>query len=159
MPYYVHVAFQKGGTQRIYGPYDTVAEAQEFGTPFAQEGLDVEVNTDVLICDFCSSTEIYCGYPAEDFVITGKDMIGGGWGSRGGWCACEICYNLIEAGDRAGLISRSVNQFFQKNKEIPDTPRSRQVVIRHLVQLHSMFFISSFGQVPVKGAKSDPPVK
>ena len=58
------------------------------------------------ICDFCSYPSVVWCYPARSFVAYIVANIGGE--SVGDWAACEQCHRLIEAGDRAGLMERSL---------------------------------------------------
>ena len=55
-----------------------------------------------MICDFCSAPEPNPSwqYPARSF----KDHFGSQ--SVGDWIACDVCHQLIEAGDRDGLAAR-----------------------------------------------------
>jgi len=50
-------------------------------------------------CDFCSRPDPEWFYPADTF-----DMVQMGWGSTGGWTACEECSDLIEAGDNVKVV-------------------------------------------------------
>jgi hypothetical protein len=150
--YFIHVAFEQGAPQRIYGPFDTIPEAHDFGQPFAEEGLDVECRGEELICDFCSDPAVEWGYPAEDFVIQGGHILGGAWGSRGGWAACAHCHDLIEDNNQAGLVAYSVKTFFERHSgEVPDNQKVRMAVTRHVMEVHSMFFMAKFGQDAQKG--------
>jgi len=135
--YFVHVAFEKDAPQKVHGPFDSYVEAHAFGAPFAEEGLDVEVRTDDPICDFCSTHEVAWSYPAMDFGVVDPKL---GWGSRGGWAACEPCHEMIEANDHSGLAKRSVQTFFEFHPEIPDLPHVRQHVRQHVMLMHASFF-------------------
>ena len=49
--------------------------------------------TTVAVCDFCSATDrINWRYPCKDFGDEAH-----GWGSAGGWAACDNCHSYIEA--------------------------------------------------------------
>lgn len=43
------------------------------------------------ICDFCSAPHPTWVYPADNFAMQRF-----GWGSDGGWAACDECSDLIE---------------------------------------------------------------
>jgi hypothetical protein len=141
--YFVHVAFAEGDKQKIHGPFDTPMKAHEFGIPFAEEGLDVEVRSGEPICDFCSAREVGWCYDARDFGVVEPAVQ---WGSRGGWAACNPCHDFIEANDRKGLCERSVKLFYENHPEMADAPED---FIRHQVMLmHGVFF-----QVRIGGAQ------
>src|SRR5262245_39582539 len=108
MKFYAAVAFDKKSPAKLYGPFASSNEAHEYGRPFAQEGLDVVIQTSEVICDFCSSTEVRWSYMAEDFVILEPRIE---WGSRGGWAACDTCHDYIEHNDRAVLAPHCQDKF------------------------------------------------
>jgi hypothetical protein len=135
--YFVHVAFEEGGPQKVHGPFDSYVKAHEFGVPFVEEGLDVEVRTDDPICDFCSLHEVAWSYPAMDFGVVDPKL---GWGSRGGWAACGPCHEMIELHDQTGLAKRSVEMFFKNNPQVPDLPDVRTHVRNHVMLMHATFF-------------------
>jgi hypothetical protein len=67
-------------------------------------------------CDFCGSSEIVKDYDCEDYQIPvaipgGKTV---GLGSTGKWSACQICADLIDAGDSQGLADRAAEKFTEK---------------------------------------------
>lgn len=129
-------------SKRVYGPFDSSMEAHAYGLPFAEEGFDVEAHVDEPVCDFCSSTEIAWGYTADDFAVGGM-----GWGSRGGWAACEICHGLIEANEREALAAHSLEEFYKHNAgAVPDTKPVRAALLAHIFRVHSMFFASRTGK-------------
>ncbi len=68
-----------------------------------------------MICDFCSSPDVRWRYPARDhdcWAVLSLDeennLESKTARSVGAWAACEECSKLIEAGDKAGLLRRSV---------------------------------------------------
>jgi hypothetical protein len=138
MKYYVAVAFDKYSPAKLYGPFASSNEAHDYGKPFAQEGLDVVVQTSEVICDFCSSPDVRWSYTAEDFVIVEPRIE---WGSRGGWAACDTCHDFIEKGDREGLAKHSMERFFPTHPEVPNTREVRQVVYPSILAMHEGFFI------------------
>ena len=133
--YFVYVAFEQGGKQKVHGPFEMPMEAHEFGLPFAQEGLDVEVRSGEPICDFCSAPEVAWSYDARDFGVVEPDV---GWGSRGGWAACEPCHNFIEANDKKGLRERSVENFYVAHPEMAHIPK--KFVRNQCMMMHEIFF-------------------
>ena len=58
-------------------------------------------------CDFCGATEVAWFYPAKNFDYMVVD--GNTYRSLGEWAACETCADLIEKGDREGLVERSTD--------------------------------------------------
>ncbi len=56
-------------------------------------------------CDFCGSEDVMWLYPAKDFDYIMVD--GETYRSLGEWAACETCADLIERGDRDGLMEGS----------------------------------------------------
>lgn len=145
--YFVHVAFTEGDKQKVYGPFETPNEAHEYGTPFAQEGLDVEVVSGDPMCDFCSSPEVAWSYDARDFEVVEPEVH---WGSRGGWAACEACHNFIEAHDKKGLCEHSVKMFYEIHTDMADIPKA--FVRAQVMMMHEVFFT-----VRVGGAYKGPP--
>ena len=58
------------------------------------------------------------------------------WGSAGGWLACQICSSLIEAGDRAGLLNRSLVRL--------GWPR-HPIMVQEVRRLHATFYANRMG--------------
>lgn len=75
--------------------------------------MDLHLKTpsfDDCVCDFCSAPGPHWVYEAEDFRM-GTTVVGNATfnhSSRGAWGACQPCRDFIEAGDRKGLLRRSV---------------------------------------------------
>ena len=91
-----------------------------------------------IICVFCciEGVEIKYRYPARSFHAAGSP-----WGSAGDWAACQTCHDLIEAGDKKGLVERSVDSFIEKHPGFPShIPHARRVVANELGELHKMFY-------------------
>jgi hypothetical protein len=142
--YFVHVAFAEGDKQKVHGPFDSPVEAHNFGIPFAEEGLDVEVHSaDGGMCDFCSDRDIAWSYSARDFGVVEPNVQ---WGSRGSWAACQPCHDFIEANDRKGLTERSVKNFYVAHPEMKEVPED--FLRKHVMLMHEVFF-----QVRIGGAK------
>lgn len=80
----------------------------------------------MIICDFCSSPDVVWSYPAADFVLSDT-----GQASEGAWAACHECAELVQAGDREGLLKRSLSGF-------PEF--MREPVRSHVRELHRRFF-------------------
>jgi len=94
----------------------------------------------ISICDFCSDPDVTWQYPARSFVayVVG-DVIGQ---SVGDWAACRICHELIDAGDRRGLLERSLRTLLEKNPEMfPAEVELRE----QLARFHRMFFAHQAG--------------
>ncbi len=92
-----------------------------------------------LKCDFCSAPgpawayrvrdfDAYLAFPADESV--------------GGWAACEECHGLIEAGDRDGLASRSLDELIS---QCPEAAIEALALKRELRELHDLFFASRLG--------------
>jgi len=64
---------------------------------------------ETLLCDFCSTPEPAWAYPAADFQDSPISV------SVGGWCACQMCHDLIESGCREGLVTRSFQKYLSKH--------------------------------------------
>lgn len=92
------------------------------------------------ICDFCSSPSVAWRYPARSFIAY---VIGGIAGeSVGDWTACRVCHDLIAAGNRCGLLDRSLQTLLDSRPEM----RACEVELRqHLAQFHGMFFAHQTG--------------
>ena len=92
------------------------------------------------ICDFCSYPSVVWRYPARSFVAYVVANIGGE--SVGDWAACEQCHRLIEVGDRAGLMERSLVTLMAEH---PEMEPARSELIEHMTSLHVMFFENRTG--------------
>lgn len=92
------------------------------------------------ICDFCSDSHVTWRYPAESFVAYAVAGVVGE--SVGDWAACSTCHGLIEAGDRSGLVERSLGTLLDKNPGM----RPAEVELRdQLAVFHRMFFAHQAG--------------
>ena len=92
------------------------------------------------ICDFCSAPDVSWRYPAQTFVAyIVADVVGQ---SVGDWAACRICHALIEAGDRSGLLDRTVCTFLEKN---PDMRPAETELRNQIAEFHRMFYSNQTG--------------
>jgi len=67
-----------------------------------------------MICDFCSSQQVFQVYMAEDFMaieLRARDGHPLYLNSTGGWAACRECAVLIEAEKWDDLLERSCQTF------------------------------------------------
>jgi hypothetical protein len=94
----------------------------------------------IFICDFCSEPNVSWRYPAENFVAyVVADVVGQ---SVGDWAACGICHGLIEAGDRNGLLERSLGTLLEKNPAM----RPAEAELREqIAYFHEMFYAHQTG--------------
>jgi hypothetical protein len=93
-----------------------------------------------LLCDFCSEPHVAWRYPTQNFLAYVVAGIVGQ--SVGDWVACRACHTLIEVGDRAGLLDRSLRTLFDKHPEMrPAEPEIRH----HMAHFHGMFFANKTG--------------
>jgi hypothetical protein len=93
------------------------------------------------LCDFCSEPHATWRYPARTFVAyVAAGFVGQ---SVGDWAACGACHALIEAGDRNGLLERSLTRLLEKHPQMrPDQDELRE----ELAVVHRMFFGNQNGQ-------------
>jgi hypothetical protein len=89
------------------------------------------------ICDLCSEPSVRWSYPARDFIDVGAAPFISE--SVGGWAACEECHRLIEAGDRAALLKRSVTNFVALYGVLPRT------LADDIRRIHEQFFAHRCG--------------
>ena len=87
------------------------------------------------ICDFCSEPNVAWRYPAESFIAYAAGGFVGQ--SVGDWAACSKCHRLIKAGDRAGLLQRSLDALLEKN---PDMREAEAEFRDEISGFHRMFF-------------------
>ena len=92
------------------------------------------------ICDFCSEPGVTWRYPAHNFLAYAVAGIVGE--SVGDWAACRICHGLIAAGDRRGLLDRSLRTLLEKNPEMIPAEAELREQIAHF---HQMFFANQSG--------------
>jgi hypothetical protein len=79
-------------------------------------------------------------YPAQNFVAYAVEGVVGE--SVGDWAACCNCHRLIEAGDRNGLLDRSIHRLLEKNPGM----REAEAELRHQMgHFHRMFFAHQTG--------------
>jgi hypothetical protein len=79
-------------------------------------------------------------YPAHTFVAyVVAGMVGE---SVGDWAACRVCHALIKAGDRRGLLERSLQTLLEKN---PDMRPAEAELRVHIAQFHGLFYANQTG--------------
>jgi len=92
------------------------------------------------ICDFCSERNVAWRYPAQTFVAYVVAGIVGQ--SVGDWAACRTCHWLIQAGDRRGLLDRSLRTLLEKHPDM----RSAEAELRgQIAQFHQLFYANQAG--------------
>lgn len=92
------------------------------------------------ICDFCSSRGVGWRYPTRSFIAYVIAGIAGE--SVGDWAACRVCHGLIAAGNRCGLLARSLHTLLDGHPEM----RASEAELREpLAAFHGMFFANQTG--------------
>jgi hypothetical protein len=113
-----------------------------------------------MICDFCSSPNVSCAFPARNVSInatpetqaeTGLNLV---LNSASGWAACETCRVLIVNGDRDGLHARS----FATIPGGAGADRAmRRIISREIRKIHDDFWRSREGApIPTTPDDEDP---
>jgi len=92
------------------------------------------------ICDFCSSPSVAWRYPAHTFIAYVINGIAGQ--SVGDWTACRVCHGLIAAGDRCGLLDRSLHTLLNGH---PEMRASEGELREQIAKFHRMFFAHQTG--------------
>lgn len=92
------------------------------------------------ICDFCSAPNVAWRYPAQSFLAYAIAGVVGQ--SVGDWAACRTCHELIEAGDRRGLLERSLGTLLEKNPEMRPAESELRNQIAHF---HRLFYDNQTG--------------
>lgn len=99
-------------------------------------------------CDFCVVTEPAAfDYPTNDVQLQKLAVISKQAGgvvalnSRGWWCACEACHELIRRGDRDGLAERSVRHQADQMKTI-----GKPILLGLVRHMHDQFWKSREGE-------------
>jgi hypothetical protein len=104
----------------------------EPGLPAEQRTMRTENSIESIpgmdVCDFCTCTPVVASYPAGTVLI---HTPAGVHATRDPWAACEHCYALIEADDRAGLVERSLGGFIAQEG---DVPHGVLVEIRYMIE-------------------------
>jgi len=70
--------------------------------------------TPLLVCDFCEQPGIAWSYPCAEFTLPSPDPQYMGFGTDDDWAACGPCHDLIEAGDRRGLLDRAMRRWYRR---------------------------------------------
>lgn len=86
------------------------------------------------ICDFCGAPEPKWAFPASRFKLA----VGF---SEGGWAACEECRQLVDAGDREGLVRRALATQCSNEKHL----KTLKALEAHLRDVHERFFKHRLG--------------
>ncbi len=68
------------------------------------------------MCDFCGDREPVSAFPCREFVLDSAPGLADL--CTGPWAACQGCAELITAGDREGLVERSVLMFIRRFPEM-----------------------------------------
>jgi len=114
----------------------TCASCGAEGAPFlTHRGFFCEHCKDAApkVCDFCCHSTrppAWC-YPGEDF-----DVVGGLSHSSGGWLACDLCHDLIEARQFVRLCDISLKSFMKKH---PVARRDKAVIRAEIARMHNDF--------------------
>lgn len=84
-----------------------------------------------LYCDFCTGENPEYAYPCKDLEFIAELSA-----SKGEWCACKTCRDLVEAGDRQSLMRRAKDHLMHN----PEFAGDEAFVIRAVEMLHGMFW-------------------
>ena len=95
-----------------------------------------------LICDFCSSPDVYRAYMAEDFIAL--EVLEADHSTRfqslGAWAACRECTALIEAENWEALLERSWKTFLDNTPpELSPEPGEEEEILVILRHAHQQF--------------------
>lgn len=108
------------------------------------------------VCDFCNEAAPTWQFPAED-VSTTFEVAGDAeeiLNSRGSWLACDECRELIVAGKRDALVSRSMESIMRMDVTLAEGSnrgRINDTVRAALRRIHDDFWKSRRGApVPYK---------
>jgi hypothetical protein len=67
----------------------------------------------------------------------------------GGWAACSICHDLVEAGDRDELLKRSYESFIYNHPEALIASQKDLDRLREMIRtLHVQFFENKLEEAP-----------
>ena len=69
-----------------------------------------------LICDFCSAPSPEHRIQVRSFVVDDVVPVTHGMTSVGDFLACNVCFHIIESGDREGLITRARQSFIRREE-------------------------------------------
>lgn len=108
-------------------------------------------------CDFCSRPGVAVSYDAVDFDTGYAERDGTKHVSRGGWAACQVCADLIEADDREALADRSLGSWVEQH---PGSAGRGGQIREALRKVHDEFFRNRQGAgvpgvMPMPGAGLD----
>lgn len=86
-------------------------------------------------CYFCNCDHPKWEYTAKSFAIA-VPRLGAVWVSNGSWAACDFCRSMIERGDHAGLLAKSIATSGVPRGQDADLDRAIEDALR---LLHSEF--------------------
>lgn len=87
----------------------------------------------VTVCDFCSAPAPAWAYPVDQRP-TSSSLRGFTLNTDGWWTSCDLCADLIDAGDRRGLVvaaSRRLRDVSAQHKRLPVALSERVVDEAH----------------------------
>ena len=88
-----------------------------------------------MICDFCYSLDVVCGFDGpETAIIMANDKGTSAWSQRGGWAACELCAQLLEQGKLDELTNRALDS---EGNGLKDEPADKRAIFYKL--LHDQY--------------------
>lgn len=93
----------------------------------------------MLMCDFCTAPDPYAEYAAADFRDPHVPTIA----STGAWCACRVCYELIEQDQWDRLSMRSARRYMKQHggemSRLRGAPVTTMEVFQDLRTVHAKF--------------------
>lgn len=95
-------------------------------------------------CDLCNEPWVGRGwtYETPSTATSAADAIDGRvWVEDEGWLVCDPCHLLIEAGDEAGLLSRSIR--VQRGQNIilgGDAASLQRLMEAEVARMHGLFW-------------------
>lgn len=94
------------------------------------------------VCDFCSSEKIVKDYDCPDFLIPVVNAMGqrGELGSQGKWAACQICADLIDAGQQDQLMARALQTCYAQHPSWPKDGPIAEGLVKFIHDLHMGFW-------------------
>lgn len=78
------------------------------GDGWRMADVDMDAFPELALCDFCNSRPVTWYVEAEAFTLGGDRGQPMPMRSAADWMACEPCGTLIQTGDRAGLLRRTL---------------------------------------------------
>jgi hypothetical protein len=97
-----------------------------------------------MVCDFCSAPDPVVAYACRSFDATLPENATHEHRMIGAWVACQPCRELIDAGDREGLVARSEKRWHEKH---PGEDAETSDLVRPWIErLHDGFFAHRTGR-------------